>query len=150
MTLCSYRKNRRFIRNVMESPGKILHTLVIADMDKREISQVVTNTCAERRQITLLIDAKISKRFDENVTELVDVGAPNLRGHFKDGILRAFDEVCGKKRGGRKGDAWWWNEEVKEAVSRKKEAHKAMCQSSTEENKSRYKSMKNKANKAVS
>ena len=39
---------------------------------------------------------------------------------------------------------------MKEAVSRKKEAHKAMCQNSTEENKSRYKSMKSKAKKAVS
>ena len=34
---------------------------------------------------------------------------------------------------------------MKEAVSRKNEAHKAMCQNSTEENKKRYKSMKNKA-----
>ena len=62
----------------------------------------------------------------------------------------ACDEVCGKKRGKRnKGDTWWWNKEVKEAVSRKKEAHKSKCQNSTENN-SRYKSMKNKANKAVS
>ena len=38
---------------------------------------------------------------------------------------------------------------MKEAVSRKKGAHKAMCQSNTEENK-RYKSMKNKAKKAAS
>ena len=35
-----------------------------------------------------------------------------------------------------------------EAVSRTKEAHKAMCENRTEENK-RYKSMKNKAKKAV-
>ena len=39
---------------------------------------------------------------------------------------------------------------MKEAVSRKKDAHKAMCQNSTEENKRRYKSLKNKAKKAVS
>ena len=31
---------------------------------------------------------------------------------------------------------------MKEAVSTKKEAHKAMCQNSTEENKRRYKSVK--------
>ena len=36
---------------------------------------------------------------------------------------------------------------MKEAVSRKKEAHKAMCQNSTEENKRRCKSMKNEAKK---
>ena len=36
------------------------------------------------------------------------------------------------------------------ADSRRKEVQKAMCQICTEENKSRYKSMKNKAKKAVS
>ena len=34
---------------------------------------------------------------------------------------------------------------MKEADSRKKDAYKAMCQNNTEENKRRYKSMKNKA-----
>ena len=37
-----------------------------------------------------------------------------------------------------------------EAVSRKKDAHMAMCRNSTEENKRRYKSMKLKTKKAVS
>ena len=54
----------------------------------------------------------------------------------------------GRRSGGE--DTWWWNEDVKEANSRKKEAHKAMCQNSTEENKRWYGSMKNKAKKAVS
>ena len=43
--------------------------------------------------------------------------------------------MCGKKRGRRsEGDTWSWNEEVKEAVLKKKDAHKAMCQNNTEEN----------------
>ena len=41
-------------------------------------------------------------------------------GHFKYGVIKACDEVCGKKRERSKGDTWWFNEEVKEAVSRKK------------------------------
>ena len=36
---------------------------------------------------------------EEKVIELVDVGAPNLWGHFMDGVLEACDEVCGKKSG---------------------------------------------------
>ena len=132
-------------------PGEFQHALVIADMDKSKIRKVVRKTCVERRKITLLKVVKIRKRFEEKVTKLVDVGAPNLWGHFKDGVLKACDEVGGKKRGRRsKGDTWWWKEEVKETVSTKKDAHKAMCQNSTEENKMRYKSVKNKANKAVS
>ena len=39
---------------------------------------------------------------------------------------------------------------MKEAVSRKKDAHKTMCQNNTEENKRRYKFMNNKSKKAVS
>ena len=47
--------------------------------------------------------------------------------------------MCGKKWEGRsKGDILWWSEEVMEAVLREKEAHEAMCQNSTEENKRRY------------
>ena len=56
--------------------------------------------------------------------------------------------VCGKKSRRSKEETKWWNEEVKETVKRKKEAHKAMCKNSYEQ-KRRYKSMKNKANKAV-
>ena len=68
-----------------------------------------------------------------------------------DGVLKACDEVCGR-RSGRKheADTWCWNEEVEEVVSRKKDAHNAMCRNSTEENKRRYISLKNKGRKAVS
>ena len=53
--------------------------------------------------------------------EFVDVGATNAWGHLKDGVLRACDEACWKKRERRrKGHTWWRNEEVKEAISRKK------------------------------
>ena len=84
---------------------------------------------------------KFRKRFDEKVITLVNVGVPNLW----DVVLKACD-VCGKKSGRRnKGDTWGWNEEVKESVSRKKDAHKAICQNNIEENKRRYKSMRGKA-----
>ena len=34
----------------------------------------------------------------------------------KDGVLKVCDEVCEKKGRRSKGETWWWNEEVKEAV----------------------------------
>ena len=72
-------------------------------------------------------------------------------GHFKDRVLKVCDEVCGKKSWrGNKGYPWWWKEEVMEAVSRKKEVCKAVCQNGTEESKRRYKSLKYEAMKAVS
>ena len=90
----------------------------------------------------MLKDVKIMKPFGEKVVKLVDIEVANLWGHFKDGVLMAFDEVCGKKREWRSnGDTWWWNEEVKEAVLGKKEAHTAV-QNSTEDHKRRYGSEK--------
>ena len=65
---------------------ELQHALVIADIDKKKIRKVVRKTCAERRKITLLKDVKIRMRFEEKVTKLVDGGAPNLWGHFKDGV----------------------------------------------------------------
>ena len=68
--------------------------------------------------------------------------------YFKDGVLKACDEVCEKKIVKRsKGDTWWWNEEMKEALSWKKDVDKAMCLNSTGENKRRYKGIENRAKK---
>ena len=69
---------RWFIRYVKAIPGAFQYALVIADIDMRKIRKVVRKTCAERRKITLLKDVKIRKQYEEKVTELVDVGAPNL------------------------------------------------------------------------
>ena len=144
------KEHQQFTQNVKAIPGELQHALVIAGMDKKKIREVVRKTNAERRKITLLKDVKIRKQFDEKVIKLVYIGAPNLWGHFKDGVLKACDEVCWRKERKRsKVDTWWWNEEVKEAVSRKK-ARKVMSQNSTEENKRKHKSLKNKAKKAVS
>ena len=68
-------------------PGEFQHALVIANIDKRKIRKVARKTCAERRRITLLKDVKIRKQVVEKVAELVYVGAPNLWGHFMDGVL---------------------------------------------------------------
>ena len=91
------KEHQQFILNVKAIHRELQHTLVIADIGTRKTRKVVRKTCAERRKITLLKDVKIRKQFEEKVTELDDVGALNLWGHFKDGV----SNVCGKKRGRR-------------------------------------------------
>ena len=99
------KEHRLFTQNVKAIAGEFQHALVIEDIEKRKIRKVVIKTCAGIRKITLLKDVKIRKRFEVKVNKLVDVGVPNLWGHFKDGVLKVCDEVCGKKRGRRsKGD----------------------------------------------
>ena len=43
------------------------------------------------------------------------------------------------------GGPWWWNKDVKEAIVRKKHAHKEMCKSRTKVNKAKGKNTKNRA-----
>ena len=65
-----------------------------------------------RRKIHLLRD-RIRKQFKEKVIELVDVGVPNLCGHFDDADFMTCDLVCGKKRDRKSnGGTWWLNEGV--------------------------------------
>ena len=76
--------------------------------------------------------------------------APDLWKTFKDGVLKAFDEVCGKKKSRRdQGDMLWWNEEVKDTIATKKAAFKEVCRFSSEENKTKYKSIKIQTRKIV-
>ena len=92
------KEQRQYMQNVKAITGEFQHALVTADIDKNKIRKVVKKACAQRRKITLLKDAEIKKRL-KKVIELVDVGATNLWRNFKDGVLKACDEVCGKKRG---------------------------------------------------
>jgi len=44
-----------------------------------------------------------------------------------------------------RGNTWWWNEEVKEVISRKKAAYKDFCKNGSKENDVHYKRMKAEA-----
>ena len=68
---------------------------------------------------------------------------------FKDGVLKACDEVCGKKSGKGQGDMWWWNEEIKDTIARKKAAFKEPCRFPSEQNKTQYKRIRNQTRKIV-
>ena len=65
-------------------------------------------------------------------------------------MLQACDEVCEKMKGRRnRGNTWWWNEQVKEVIQHKKAAYKKMRKNRSEENKARYKNIKNQTKKVV-
>ena len=46
--------------------------------------------------------------------------ASDLWKTFKDGLLKASNEVCGKKKSRRdQENMWWWNEVVKDTIAKK-------------------------------
>ena len=76
----------------------------------------------------------MQEKFERKVEELVDVETTNLWESFKDEVLTACDELCGKKNVRKNGgNTWWWNEEVRNAIARKKETFKTFCKTGLEE-----------------
>ena len=56
--------------------------------------------------------------------------------------------MCGKKKSRRdRGDLWYWNEEVKGTIARKKAIFKDLCRFPLEENKTHYKRLRNQTRK---
>ena len=54
---------RRFTQNVKAIFGEFQHALLVADIDKMKIRNVVRKTCIVKIKISLLKDWKIRKRF---------------------------------------------------------------------------------------
>ena len=130
--------NRKYPRDVKVIPGKLKQRLVVVDQVKKKVKKVARKEAFERRKVWRLKEDDTRARFEERVGELVRADALDLWKCFREGMLKAFDEVCGKTKGRRdQGDRWWWNKDMKEAIARKKDAHKEMCKSGTEANKAR-------------
>ena len=123
---------------------------MVTDLVKNKVKKVVRKKAIERRKVWKLKEDATKARFEGRIEELVSTGTQHLWKCFKKGVLKACDEVCGKKKGRREqGDIWWWNEDVKEAIARNKDVHKEMCKSGTQPNKTKYKNMKNRARKVA-
>ena len=74
-----------------------------------------------RWRVWKLKEKEIKEEFERRVVELVDAEAVDLWESYKNGVLKACDDLCGKTKGRRdQGNTWWWNEQVKEAIDRKK------------------------------
>ena len=71
------KENRQFMRYVKAIRGRFQHALVIAER------------CEDQ-------EAMWRKSY-----KLMNVGEPNLWGHFNDGVIKACDEVCWKNEGGK-------------------------------------------------
>ena len=101
------------------------------------------------RKIWKLNKNRTKKRFEKRIKELVSTDAPELWKTFKNGVLKACDELCRKKSRRDQGDMWWWNEEIKVTIVSKKTAFKELCRFPSEENKTQYKRIRNQTRKIV-
>ena len=138
------------MKDVKVIPRELQHRLLIADVDKRKLNKVVKKESRVKRMVWKLKKREMQQKFERRVEELVDVETTNLWESFRDGVLTACDELCGKKKVRKSGgNKWWWNEEVRNAIARKKEAFKTICKTGLEEHKIFYRKMRNQTKKVI-
>ena len=81
-------------------------------------------------------------------TKLSGSGNSRSMESFKNRVLNACDELSGKKILRKKeGNTWLRNVKVKRFNRKKKEAHRTLCKSLSENNLAKHKALKNKAKK---
>ena len=93
--------NRKFLRDVKVIPGELQHRLVVTDLVKKKVKKVVRKETIERRKVWKLKEDDTRARFKGRVGELVSADARDLCKCLKERVLKACDEVCGKKKGRR-------------------------------------------------
>ena len=88
-------------------PWELQHRMVVVDLDEKGLRKIVRKERIIRRKIWKLNENQTRVRFEKTVKELVSTYAPDLWKTFKDGVLKACDELCGKKKSRRdQGDIW--------------------------------------------
>ena len=143
------KENRKFLTDVKVIPWELQHRLLVAEVDKRKLNKVVKKESRVKRMVWKLKEREMQEKFERRVKELVDVKTTNLWESFRDGVLTACDELCGKKVRKNGGSKWWWNEEVRNAIGKKKEAFKPFCKTGLEEHKIFYRKMRNQTKKVI-
>ena len=68
---------------------------------------MVRKEAIERRKVRKLKEDDTRARFEGRVGELVSADAPDLWKCFKEGVLKACDEVYRKKKGRRDQENMW-------------------------------------------
>ena len=108
------KEKRKYLRDVKVIPGELQHRLVVVDEEERKLRKSVKKSQRVRWRVWKLKKKEIKEEFQQKVVELVDTKAVDLWESYKNGVLKACDELCGKTKGRRdQENTWWWNERVK-------------------------------------
>ena len=94
-------KYRKCIRDVKVIPWELQHRMVVVDVNKKVLKKVVRKEGIINRKFWKLNENRTRVRFEKRVKELVRTDAPDLWKTFWDGVLKACDELCGKKKSRR-------------------------------------------------
>ena len=144
------KEKRKYPRDVKVIPRELQHRLVVVDVEEQILKKSVKKSKRVRWRMWKLKEKEIKEKFEKRIEKLVDFDSKDLWGSYKNGVLKACDELCGKtKARGDRGNTWWWNEQVKDAIDQKKKAFKLWCTNRSAENKNKYRKARNKTKKVI-
>ena len=91
------KKYRKYVRHVKVIPWELQHRLVVVDFNIKVLKMIVRKEWIVRRKIWKLNENRTRVRFEKRMIELLSIDALELWKTFKDGALKAYEKVCGKK-----------------------------------------------------
>ena len=141
------------IRTWQEEYGK-QHKLVIGSV-KCRIFKKKEATCQPRLKLWRLRDEDVAGSFCTRLNAMQEglETSEDVDGRWRAGrdcLTKAAGEICGHTRGKpRHKETWWWNEEVRELVDRKRRLWKIWKTKRTEETRQEYCQARKATKKAV-
>ena len=144
------KEKRKYIPDVKVILGELQHRLVGVDVEEKKLKKSVKNSKRVRWRVWKLKEKEIKEKFEERVVELVDTDSMDWWESYKNGLLQACEELCGKTKGkGDRGNAWWWNKQVKDEMDQKKKVFELWCTNRSTESKNNDRKARNKTKKVI-
>ena len=144
------KEKRKYLLDVKVIPRALQHRLMVVDAEEQKLKKSVKRSKRVRWRVWKLKEQEIKEKFEERVAELVDTDSMDFWGSYKNGVLQACDEWCEKtKARGDREKTCWWNEQVKDAINRKKKAFKLWCTNRSTESKNNYRKARNETKKVI-
>ena len=129
------RAMRKLVTDVKVIPGEevaLQHQLLVCDM-KFDVPPKPKRKFTPRLKVWKLTDPQRRNHFQEVFKLHVsasagvpDAATEDIWNNLKTGLLKTTEEVCGTTRPHRwRRETWWWNEQVGEVITAKRQAFKA-------------------------
>ena len=92
------KEKRKYLRDVKLLPGELQHRLVVVNVEEQKLEKSAKKSKRVRWRVWKLNEKEIKQKFEERIRKLVDIDSKDLWGSYKNGVLKACDELCGKTK----------------------------------------------------
>jgi hypothetical protein len=145
------------VKDVTVVPGEACltqHKLIASRIKLNEVVKKRKEGFVSKCRVWKLKDAGVKSQFEEKVhakaVARIKGDAESMWNELKDCLLEVSEETCGRTKGRpRRGETWWWNEDVASAINEKRRLFKIWRQSKLESDWRAYCLAKKVAGKAV-